>query len=249
MTEWISSLAAVQRLRAQGLENPETTLGLWAEAGFLRSRASWGRFSHEGGVDELHFSDAPHPNPVPLDASNSSPDALSDAPANPDEQDGPSSWPEISNDFWHYVNVKNGNAVAHYEAGIFAALVVLDPEIDTYSGTEHVKLFGVSFHSANLDALLHGVGERQVSQALSAMMPRQRGPKPDLERYSEFGAALALHVHSSGSEDLRSTNAVYKAVAASLMETGRDALDINRVKPMIHQAQFWIEAGKVLPKV
>jgi hypothetical protein len=225
MSEWISSLRAVKRLRDAGLNAPEVTLGLWAEAGFVKSRASWGRFSHDGGVDELTFPNEPSADPDGLGVSTP--------------------WPDIPSDFWHYVNIENGNAEAHYEAGIFAALVVLDPEIGTYSDTEHMKLYGVSFHSDNLDALLNGVGELQPKVSLSKTARANSGRKQDVERWADFGAALALFTREADNSQLQSTNAIYTAVAGTLEEAGMTPLDLRTVRSMIDRARFWIEADKI----
>jgi|GEM_PF-2924005 len=225
MSEWISSLRAVKRLRDAGLNAPEVTLGLWAEAGFVKSRASWGRFSHAGGVDEQIFLNEPSVVPDGLGVSTP--------------------WPDIPSDFWHYVNVKNGNAEAHYEAGIFAALVELDPEIGTHSETEHMKLYGVSFHSDDLDALLNGVGERQPKVPLSKTARSNAGDKPKTDGWADFGAALALFISEADNRQLRSTNGVYTAVADKLIEAGRTPLVPKTVRPMIDRARLWIEAGKV----
>lgn len=226
MSEWISSLKAVLRLRDAGLNTPEATLGIWAEEGFVKSRASWGRFSHDGGVDELTFPNEPSADPDGLGVSTP--------------------WPDIPSDFWHYVNVKNGNAEAHYEAGIFAALVVLDPEIGTYSDTEHMKLYGVSFYSDDLDALLNGVGERHAKVSFAKTVPANSGRKQDVERWADFGAALALFIREADNIQLQSTNAIYTAVAGTLEEAGKTPLDLLTVRSMIDRARFWIEADKVL---
>ena len=215
----------MQRLRDARLEAPEATLGLWAEAGFLQSQASWGRFSRDGETDELIFQDKP--------------------PTDPDGLEVLTPWPNIPSDFWHWVNLKNGNAEAHYEAGIFAALVVLDPEIGTQSDTEHIKLYGVSFYSDNLDALLDGVGERQAQVKLPKTASSNRGRKPHTEGWADFGGALALFVHGADTSQLQSTSAVYSAVANTLTEAGRTALDIRTVKPMIDRARLWIEVDKI----
>jgi hypothetical protein len=134
MSEWISSLAAVKRLKEAGLDNAKTALGHWAEAGSLKSRARWGRFRSDGGPTDWKFPDEP--------------------PADLDGKGVPYFWPDIPRDFWHHVNNGNSNAEAHYESGIFAALVVLNPELGTGSDTEYIKLFDVSFHSNDLDTLL-----------------------------------------------------------------------------------------------
>ena len=134
MSEWISSLAAVQRLNAVGLDNAKTALGHWAEAGSLKSRARWGRFRSDGGPTEWKFPDEP--------------------PADLEGKGVPYFWPDIPRDFWHHINNGNCNAEANYEAGIFSALVVLNPELGTGSDTEYIKLFDVSFHSNDLDTLL-----------------------------------------------------------------------------------------------
>lgn len=225
MSEWISSLHAVKRLRDAGLNAPEATLGLWAEARFLRARAIWGRFSHDGGTDELTFPD--------------------ESPADPDGLGAATPWPNIPSDFWHYVNVKHGNAEAHYEAGIFAALVVLDPEIGSHSDTEHIKLYGVSFHSDDLDALLSGVGERHAKVQLIETARSNAGAKPKTDGWADFGGALALFISEATNSQLQSVNGVYEAVASKLIEAGRTPLVKKSVTPMINRALFWIEEGEV----
>lgn len=134
MSEWISSLAAVQQLNAAGLYNAKTALGQWAEAGSLKSRARWGRFFFDGCTTDIEFPTEP--------------------PADLEGKGAEYPWPDIPRDFWRHVNKGNSNAEAHYEAGIFAALVFLDPELGTGSDTEYIKLFDVSFHSNDLDTLL-----------------------------------------------------------------------------------------------
>ncbi|RRQ52138.1 hypothetical protein [Sphingorhabdus wooponensis] len=225
MSEWISSLHAVKRLRDAGLNAPEATLGLWAEAGFLRARAIWGRFSNDGGTDELTFPD--------------------ESPADPDGLGAATPWPNIPSDFWHYVNVKHGNAEAHYEAGIFAALVVLDPEIGSHSDTEHIKLYGVSFNSDNLDALLNGVGEPQVEVKLTKTAPSNRGRRPNAEGWADFGAALARFVYDVDMTEQEDSGAIYEAVADMLANADRQPLDIRTVKPMIEKTILWIKNNKV----
>lgn len=225
MSEWISSLQAVLRLRGAGLNAPETTLGLWAEAGFLRSRARWGYFSVREETSEHVFSDDFYDDPALLDR--------------------PTHWPSIPSDFWHWVNVKNGNAEAHYEAGIFAAHVVPETEIGLSSDSDHIRLYGVSFHSGNLDALLNGVGELQPRGTLEKPTPANSGRKQEVDRWADFGAALALFVSKANNSQLQSTNAVHKQVAGMLEAAGRNPLDIKVVKQMIDRARFWIEAGEV----
>ncbi|MCC6480620.1 MAG: hypothetical protein IT552_15630 [Sphingomonadaceae bacterium] len=228
MSEWISSLQAVLRLRDAGLNAPETTLGLWAEAGFVKSRAKWGRFSHDGGTDEIPFPDEP--------------------PADQDGLEVQTPWPDIPNDFWHYVNTKNGNSEAHYEAGIFAARVVLDPEIGTYSDTEHIKLYGVSFHSDNLEAMLNGVGERQAQVQLPKSPSSNRGRKTDQDRWAEFGAALAFFAQNASNAEWRSTHSVYQTVSSLLVQSNREPFTERVVRPMIDMARAWIEADNILER-
>jgi hypothetical protein len=225
MSEWISSLQAVLRLRGAGLNAPETTLGLWAEAGFLRSRARWGYFSVREETSEYVFSDDFYDDPAMLDR--------------------PTHWPSIPSDFWHWVNVKNGDAEAHYEAGIFAAHVVPETEIGLSSDSDHIRLYGVSFHSGNLDALLNGVGELQPRGTLEKPTPSNSGSKPKTDSWADFGGALALFISYANNSQLRSTNGVYLAVADKLKEAGRTPLALKTVKPMIDRALLWIEAGEV----
>lgn len=216
MSDWISSLQAVKRLRESGLSEPEATLGAWAEAGFLKSRAARGRFSYNWDYNIQDF---------------------------PDEPQDSAPWPDIPSDFWFHVNNKVGNAVALYEAGTFAALV----EFEGGNDSEHIKLYGVTFHSANLDALLNGVGERQEIATFTKLVSSNAGRKLDTERWADFGAALALFVQTADNKQLRSTDAVYKKVAETLVEASRNALDIRTVRPMINKARLWIEAEGVAP--
>lgn len=214
MSDWISSLQAVKRLRDSGLSDPEATLGAWAEAGFLKSRAARGRFSYNWDYNIQDF---------------------------PDEPQDSAPWPDIPSDFWFHVNNKVGNAVALYEAGTFAAQV----EFEGGGDSEHIKLYGVTFHSDNLAALLSGVGERQETANFKKPISSNAGRKPDTERWTDFGAALALFVQTADNSQLRSTDAVYKKVADTLFEAGRNALDIRTVRPMINKARLWIEAEAV----
>ena len=211
MSDWISSLQAVKRLRDSGLSDPEATLGAWAEAGFLKSRAARGRFSYNWDYNIQDF---------------------------PEEPQDSAPWPDIPSDFWFHVNNKVGNAVALYEAGTFAAQV----EFEGGGDSEHIKLYGVTFHSDNLTALLNGVGERQETAAFTKPISTNAGRKRETERWTDFGAALALFVQTADSRQLRSTDAVYKKVAETLSEAGRDPLDMRTVKLMIYKARMWIEA-------
>jgi hypothetical protein len=131
MSKWISSLQAVQRLRKADPGAPVATLGLWAEEGLLRSRATRGEFSFGEDALEYIFSD--------------------DLPTDPTH---PERWPAIPSYFWNCVNSKNGNNAAQYQTGIFATAVVPEAEIGSGHETDHIKLYGVSFHSGDLGALL-----------------------------------------------------------------------------------------------
>lgn len=132
MSEWISSWQAVERLQKADPGAPEATLGFWAEEGLLRSRATRGDFSSGGDI----------PGRVCWD----------NTPADADQDDR---WPAIPSYFWNWVNSKNGNNAAQYRTGIFATAVVPEAEIGSGHETDHIKLYGVSFHSDDLDARLN----------------------------------------------------------------------------------------------
>lgn len=132
MSEWISSLQAVKRLKKANPGAPEATLGMWAEEGSLRSAATRGIFSSREDVFEYIFAD--------------------DSPTDPTQLDR---WPAIPSYFWNWVNSKNGTNAAQYYTGIFATAVVPEAEIGSGHETDHIKLYGVSFHSDDLDARLN----------------------------------------------------------------------------------------------
>ena len=95
MSEWISSLTAINNLREENLIKPEQTLAQWAEAGLVRTKAQKGRFSLDEGNERVF----------------------------PDEPDGNSPWPYIPTDFWWNVNQGRRGSQAHFEAGSFAAQI------------------------------------------------------------------------------------------------------------------------------
>lgn len=134
MSEWISSLQAVLRLRNAGWNDPEITLGVWAEEGSLKSRATRGIFSSGADILECVF--------------------LDDPPTDPDQLYRSPHWQTIPSDFWSWFNVNQDNKSAHYQTGIFATFVVPEAEIGSGHETDHIKLYGVSFHLDQLNALL-----------------------------------------------------------------------------------------------
>jgi len=148
MSDWISSLQAMKRLRTAGLEAPERTLGVWAEEGSLRSRATRGDFS--SGEDP--------PGCVCWDGH----------PAYKDQLD---SWPAIPSYFWNWFNRDISNQTAQYQTGIFATWVVPEAERGS-SGPDstHIKLYEVSFHSDDLEVLL----DAHPSAGAKAPQPTQR---------------------------------------------------------------------------
>lgn len=150
MSEWISSLQALLRLRNAGWNDPEITLGVWAEEGALKSRATRGIFTAGADILECVF--------------------LDDPPTDPDQLYRSPHWQTIPSDFWSWFNVNQDNKSAHYQTGIFATFVVPEAEIGSGHETDHIKLYGVSFHLDQLNALL----DVRPSTETAAGPPKER---------------------------------------------------------------------------
>jgi hypothetical protein len=153
MSKWISSWQAVRRLRKADPGASEATLGFWAEEGLLRSRATRGDFSSGGDITGRVCWD--------------------DTPADADQDDR---WPAIPSYFWNWVNAKNGNEAGAYITGIFATYVVPEAERGNGPDSDYIKLYGVSFHLDDLDALL----DVRPLTATGARPPQQRWQKQRL---------------------------------------------------------------------
>lgn len=224
MTGWLSSFAAMQRLREAGAVDPASMLTQLAEARQLRARASWGRFAHDDGGDR-EFPQEPEV------------DALSGEVL---------PWPDIPADFWRWVNGSGVGTEVRGEAGVFAATVIYDPQIGHYSDSEHIKLFGVTFHEDDLEAALRGKSALRKTPALSVSTRSPAGRKPELERWAEFGAALAFVVNRGEKDTFKSQAALYAAAAGELTAASREPLAHKTVKNMVSQAFLWIE-GEAIP--
>lgn len=227
-TEWLSSLTAIQRLRAVGVFEPVSTLTQLAEAGQIRARASKGRFNWSDEVEEF-------PQKPDVDGKTG---ALL-AP-----------WPYVPADFWRWVNVGSPTAEVHGEAGIFAATVefdVISKGLGSYRHEEHIKLYGVTFRAEDLDAVMRGAPAFHPTPALIEHQRSAAGRRPDLDRWSDFGAALALITHRADPGDMASQDALFSATADALTKAGRNPLDEKTVRKMVRNACYWIEDDKVPP--
>ncbi len=141
-------------------------------------------------------------------------------------------------------------ALNHYDIAMRAtpsSFPILFPTLTGALGDPDVriKVYGVSFHSGDLDALLNGVGELQPQLTLETPVPSKRGRKQEVGRWADFGAALALFARYADNSQLQSTNAIHKEVAGLLEAAGRSPLDLRTVKQMVDRARFWIDAEKV----
>lgn len=223
---WLSSFAAIQRLRGAGVVDPVGTLTHLAEARQLRSRASWGRFAD----DEGNNREFPHEPEV---------DAQSGEVLDP--------WPNIPSDFWRWVNGRGDGAEVYGEAGVFAATVIYDPQIGTYSDSQHIKLFGVTFNADDLDRVMQGVPLLHNTPVLPKPNGARAGRKPQLARWAEFGAALALVAHTEGQDVLRSDAALYGRAADALTAANREPLSQKAVGLMVKNARLWIEGEGIPP--
>jgi hypothetical protein len=151
--EWLTSFSAIQRLRQAGAVDPIGTLIRLAEAQQVRSRAARGRFS-DLGIEEI-FPSEPKMDPLTGEIIEI--------------------WPDIPPDFWRWVNANARGTEVHGEAGVFATTVVFDPDIGSYSETEHIKLFGVTFNAADLASFLEGT-QKEIGDN------RPPKPKQDVKR-------------------------------------------------------------------
>jgi hypothetical protein len=215
--QWLSSFAAITMLRKAEIVDPVGTLTQLAEARQLRSRAAWGRFNFE--------------------------DAEQDFPQEPQSDRGLAAWPDIPADFWRWVNAGTRGTEVYGDAGVYAATVVYDPDIGDYSETEHIKLFGVTFHADDLAAFLGGTTSFHETPLLPGRAKSPAGRKPELDRWADFGAALALIAHTAGPDDLKSANALYEAASGALSASGRNPLSKKTVSRMINHAHIWLEGG------
>lgn len=222
--QWLSSFAAIRMLRQAGVVDPVSTLTQLAEARQIRSRAAWGRFSEMGSEEQFRQE--------------------------PQLDGGLAAWPDIPADFWRWVNAGTRGTEVYGDAGVYAATVVYDPDIGDYSETEHIKLFGVTFHADDLAAFLGGTASFHETPFLPDRPKSSAGRKPELDRWAEFGAALALISYTAGPNDLKSANALYEAASGALIAAGRTPLSKKAVSRMINHAYIWLEDGEIqgLPK-
>ena len=95
MSEWVSSLHAIKKLRKAGLTNPEQTLAQWAEAGLIKARAQKARFGADEGEETIFPKDTLEKN----------------------------TWPDIPTYFWEDLNKGGQGSEAYFEAGTFAAII------------------------------------------------------------------------------------------------------------------------------
>ena len=221
--EWLSSFAAMQMLRGAGVVSPISMLTQLAEARQVRARASWGRFDNEG--EEQEFPREPRVDPK------------SGVLVSP--------WPDIPADFWRWVNAGSPGSEVHGEAGVFAATVFYDPELGEASDKEHIKLFGVSFSSKDLTAVLRGVPQFHETPALTGATRSSAGRKQETDRWVDFGAALAFVAYDKGLDVMASDNALYEAVAGALTASRRNPLSKKRVIAMVKNARCWVDAGEI----
>lgn len=224
MSEWISSLQAIQQLRAAEISDPVSTLTHLAEARQIRARASWGRF--DGEYDVVFLQE--------LEGSDQGGDTISP-------------WPDIPADFWRWVNFATSGTKVQGEAGVFATTVIYNPEIGDYSDKQHIKLFGVTFHSEDISAVLKGVPTLRDTPKLPPSTGSNAGRKPNLEQWAEFGAALAFVVHTKGNDELRSANALYEATAGALISANRNPLALKTVRMMVNNARIWLTEEEIPP--
>ena len=223
-TEWLSSLTAIQRLRGAGVFEPVSTLTQLAEAGQIRARASKGRFDWEDDVQDF-------PEEPDVDSKTG---ALL-AP-----------WPDIPADFWRWINAGSSTAEVHGDAGVFAATVefdVISKRLGSYRHEEHIKLYGVTFRAEDLDAVIGGLSLFHPTPALIMPSKSKAGRQPELERWAEFGAALAFVAYETDGSIFSSQTSLYKAAAEALSK--RNPLDERTVRPMLRHAVNWIKAEEI----
>lgn len=226
--EWLSAFAATQQLRECGVVEPVSTLLQLAEAGQVRARASSARFDWADDVQE--FLKEPE---MEVEAS----EAL--AP-----------WPDVPAEFWRWVNAGEPGTEVHVEAGVFATTVafnVLSETAGGYRHKEHIKLYGVTFRKEDIGAVLGGVPELHPTPSLAMTTQSTAGRPPDLERWAEFGAALAFVAHSADPSVLASQTKLYNAAAEALAKRC-NPLDEKTVRPMLRNAVFWIKEDKIPPR-
>ena len=226
MSEWISSLRALQELRAAGVAEPVSTLTHLAESQAVRARALWGRF--QGGDNDEMFPQEPD--------------------VDPQSGDELAPWPKIPASFWRWVNEGTPGTEIHGDAGVFAATVVHDPDKGEISEREFIKLFGVTFNADDLGANLRGVPLFHHTPALPASTLSKAGRKPELERWAEFGAAIALVAHTTDGYELRSEDALYAAAADALTSAGREPLSKKTVRMMVKNTLLWLGGDAIPPR-
>lgn len=225
--EWISSFSAIQVLRGAGVVDPVSTLTQLAEAAQVRARASRGRFDRAEDVQDF---------PPEPDFDSKTGELL--AP-----------WPDIPADFWCWVNAGSHGTEVHGEAGVFAATVVFDAfsgGVGDYRYEEHIKLYGVTFRREDLDAVIGGLSLFHPTPALIMPSRSRAGRKPELERWAEFGAALAFVAIEVGPSAFSSQTALYEASVAALHN--RNPLDERTVRKMLRHAVNWVEGGEIPPR-
>lgn len=226
MSEWISSFEATVRLRQAGVVHPFNTLTQLAEARYIRARAKWGRFSDDDGEDR---------------------EFLNEPPVDENERLTRGPWPDVPSDFWRWVNLGGDGSEAHFEAGTFAAVIRYDHRVGSHSDKQHIKLFGVTFHSQDMDDFLKG----RATLKASPLMPRQNhsnvGRPINAERWGQYGAAMALEAHLSDKKTVAKSSSFREAVESRLVSAGYVPMDEKTVREMFRLAVLWIDAEEVVP--
>jgi hypothetical protein len=178
--DWVTSFAAMQTLREAGVADPVGTMTRLAELQQLRSCAARGRF--DGTDIKDPFPEEPKTNPVS------------------GETVAPPLY--VPAEFWRSLNAGNADTEIYGEAGVFATTVIHDPEIGNYSETEHIKLFGVTFHAGDLAAFLETGGKSfpNPKQGKERKPSVKKGRPPSDDRI--LAKADEMHAQGLGSRDI-----------------------------------------------
>lgn len=170
-TNWISSKEAVLRARQAGW--CEGDLAQWAEDGRLRSRAARGRFSDDEDGIERQLT-------LPSD-----PEELQHELASRSASGSP--WPDIPCDFWHWFNNYSQSHEAHWGAGVFSTKVHFETQVGPHGGSQHIRLFDVSFCAEDLAKLLGAMIGSQLRGTLPpSAKPAHRKVEDQAHRAAEI---------------------------------------------------------------
>ena len=150
--------------------------------------------------------------------------------------EGRTSWPYVPSDFWLWVE---DNGKLNLEADFAAATICYDPEIGDFSDREHIQLYGLKFSSPDLDELIGSNSIERLNTASARVT--NAGRKPNTQKWSEFGAALAYVTNLEGPEVLSSREKLYNAVATILTEKGYEPFDEKTVRSMLDIFRFSYE--------